>query len=136
MASNLHARNRWVYSQGSAGSMAVGMAAGTGQSHLPASRFSKAMVAGCLAGLLCLSANPANAQEADESGADASAGKEIVALLNKQINAALALPELKEKFSSVGLDMIGGTPEDFANIMRTEGERWAKVIKAANVKAK
>ena len=62
--------------------------------------------------------------------------KEIVALLNKQINAALALPELKEKFSSVGLDMIGGTSEDFANIMRTEGERWAKVIKAANVKAK
>jgi tripartite-type tricarboxylate transporter receptor subunit TctC len=62
--------------------------------------------------------------------------KEIVALLNKQINEALALPELKEKFSAAGLDMIGGSPEDFANIMRTEGERWAKVIKAANVKAK
>ena len=62
--------------------------------------------------------------------------KEIVALLNKQINEAMALPELKEKFSAAGLDTIGGSPEDFANIMRTEGERWAKVIKAANVKAK
>jgi tripartite-type tricarboxylate transporter receptor subunit TctC len=48
----------------------------------------------------------------------------------------MALPELKEKFAAAGLDIIGGTPEDFAGIMRTEGERWAKVIKAAGVKAK
>jgi tripartite-type tricarboxylate transporter receptor subunit TctC len=62
--------------------------------------------------------------------------KEIGALLNKQINETLALPDLKEKFSAAGLDVIGGSPEDFAGIMRTEGERWAKVIKAANIKAK
>jgi tripartite-type tricarboxylate transporter receptor subunit TctC len=62
--------------------------------------------------------------------------KDIVALLNKQINATLVLPDLKEKFSAAGLDIIGGTPEEFAGIMRSEGERWAKVIKAANVKAK
>ena len=49
---------------------------------------------------------------------------------------SIALPELKEKLRRVGLDPIGGSPEDFASIMRTEGERWAKVIKAANVKAK
>ncbi len=48
----------------------------------------------------------------------------------------MALPELKEKFAAAGLDPIGGTPEDFASTMRTEGERWAKVIKAANIKAK
>jgi tripartite-type tricarboxylate transporter receptor subunit TctC len=62
--------------------------------------------------------------------------KEIVALLNKQINEAIALPDVKEKFISLGLDPIGGTPVDFANVMRTEGERWAKVIKAAGIKAK
>jgi tripartite-type tricarboxylate transporter receptor subunit TctC len=62
--------------------------------------------------------------------------KEIVALLNKQINDTLALPEVKEKFAALGLDTIGGTPEDFASVMRSEGERWAKVIKAAGVKAK
>jgi tripartite-type tricarboxylate transporter receptor subunit TctC len=62
--------------------------------------------------------------------------KDIVALLNKQVNEAIVLPDVKEKFTSLGLDSIGGTPEDFANIMRTEGERWAKVIKAAGVKAK
>ncbi len=62
--------------------------------------------------------------------------KEIVALLNKHVNETVALPELKERLSSLGLDPIGGSPEDFAGIMRTEGERWAKVIKAAGVKAK
>jgi tripartite-type tricarboxylate transporter receptor subunit TctC len=62
--------------------------------------------------------------------------KNIVALLNKHVNETIALPELKEKLSGFGLDPIGGSPEDFAGIMRTEGERWAKVIKAAGVKAK
>ncbi len=62
--------------------------------------------------------------------------KEIVALLNKHVNETIAAPELKEKLSGFGLDPIGGSPEDFAGIMRSEGERWAKVIKAAGVKAK
>ena len=62
--------------------------------------------------------------------------KEIVALLNKQVNEAIALPEVKEKLVALGLDPIGGTPEDFATTMRAEGEKWAKVIKAANIKAK
>jgi tripartite-type tricarboxylate transporter receptor subunit TctC len=62
--------------------------------------------------------------------------KEIVALLNKQINAIIALPESKQKFTSLGLDPVGGTPEAFAKQMRAEGEKWAKVIKAANIKAK
>jgi tripartite-type tricarboxylate transporter receptor subunit TctC len=62
--------------------------------------------------------------------------KDIVALLNKQVNETIAQPDLKEKLVGLGLDPIGGTPEHFAKIMRTEGERWAKVIKAANIKAK
>jgi tripartite-type tricarboxylate transporter receptor subunit TctC len=66
----------------------------------------------------------------------AGTSKDIIALLNKQINDTLALPEVKEKFAALGLDIIGGTPQDFATVMRSEGERWAKVIKAAGVKAK
>jgi tripartite-type tricarboxylate transporter receptor subunit TctC len=62
--------------------------------------------------------------------------KEIVALLNKQINAAIVLPESKAKFASLGLDVVGGTPEAFAKQMRAEGDKWAKVIKAANIRAK
>jgi tripartite-type tricarboxylate transporter receptor subunit TctC len=65
----------------------------------------------------------------------AGAPKDIIALLNKQINGIIALPELKEKFAGLGLDPVGGTPEDFARDMRAEGEKWAKVIKAAGIKA-
>jgi tripartite-type tricarboxylate transporter receptor subunit TctC len=61
--------------------------------------------------------------------------KTIVTLLNREINSIIALPELKEKFAALGLDPIGGTPEDFSRDMRAEGEKWAKVIKAANIKA-
>jgi len=62
--------------------------------------------------------------------------KEIVDLLNKEINAIIALPESKERFASLGLDPVGGTPDAFAKQMRAEGEKWAKVIKAAGIKAK
>jgi tripartite-type tricarboxylate transporter receptor subunit TctC len=62
--------------------------------------------------------------------------KEIVALLNKQINEIIVAPEAKGKFSQLGLDVVGGTPEAFAKQMRAEGEKWAKVIKTANIKAK
>ena len=62
--------------------------------------------------------------------------KEIVALLNKEINAIITLPGSKDKLAALGLDLVGGSPEDFAKQMRAEGEKWAKVIKAANIKAK
>ena len=62
--------------------------------------------------------------------------KEIVALLNREIVKIIGLPESKEKFESLGLDPVGGTPQDFAKELRAEGEKWAKVIKAANIKAK
>jgi tripartite-type tricarboxylate transporter receptor subunit TctC len=65
----------------------------------------------------------------------AGAPKDIVTLLNREINKIIALPELKEKFAALGLDPVGGTPEDFARDMRAEGEKWAGVIKAANIKA-
>ena len=61
--------------------------------------------------------------------------KEIVALLNKEINAIITLPGSKEKLAALGLDLVGGTPEDFGKQLRAEGEKWAKVIKAAGIKA-
>jgi tripartite-type tricarboxylate transporter receptor subunit TctC len=64
------------------------------------------------------------------------APKDIVTLLNREINKIIALPESKAKFASLGLDPVGGTPEEFAKQLRAEGEKWAKVIKAAKIKAK
>jgi tripartite-type tricarboxylate transporter receptor subunit TctC len=62
--------------------------------------------------------------------------KEIIAILNKEINAIITTPTAKEKLAALGLDLVGGSPEDFAKQLRAEGEKWAKVIKAANIKAK
>jgi tripartite-type tricarboxylate transporter receptor subunit TctC len=62
--------------------------------------------------------------------------KEIVSLLNREINAIIALPALKLRFATLGLDPVGGTPAAFAQQLRAEGEKWAKVIKAAKIKAK
>jgi tripartite-type tricarboxylate transporter receptor subunit TctC len=42
---------------------------------------------------------------------------------------------VKERLATLGLDPVGGTPDDFAQQMRAEGEKWAKVIRTANIKA-
>ena len=60
--------------------------------------------------------------------------KEIVALINHEIVRIIALPDVKERFATLGLDPVGGTPDDFAQQMRAEGEKWEKVIRAANIK--
>src|SRR5262249_12191703 len=61
--------------------------------------------------------------------------KDIVTRLNQEIITIIALPDVKERFDQIGLDPVGGTPEEFTQQMRAEGEKWEKVIKAANIKA-
>jgi tripartite-type tricarboxylate transporter receptor subunit TctC len=61
--------------------------------------------------------------------------QEVITLLNREIVKIVALPELKERWTSLGLDPATGTPEEFAQQLKAEGEKWAKVIRAANVKA-
>ena len=61
--------------------------------------------------------------------------KDIIALLNREIVKIIALPELQARFASLGLDPVGGTPEQFGHQLRAEGDKWAKVIRAANIKA-
>jgi tripartite-type tricarboxylate transporter receptor subunit TctC len=60
---------------------------------------------------------------------------DIITLLNREIARVIALPDVKERFATLGLDPVGGTPDDFARDLRAEGEKWAKVIRAANIKA-
>jgi tripartite-type tricarboxylate transporter receptor subunit TctC len=61
--------------------------------------------------------------------------REIVARLNREINAALATPEVREKILAAGLLPVGGSAEQFDAHIRREMERWAKVIKARGIKA-
>ena len=67
-------------------------------------------------------------------GAPKGTPKEIIATLNKEINAILATPETKEKFANIGGAALGGTPEEYGKFIAAEIDKWGKVIKAANIK--
>ena len=59
---------------------------------------------------------------------------EIIAKLNKEINEALADPKLKAQLSDLGGIMLARTPADFGKLIADDTEKWAKVIRAANIK--
>jgi tripartite-type tricarboxylate transporter receptor subunit TctC len=60
---------------------------------------------------------------------------EIIALLNKQLNAGLADPKIKGRIVELGGTVVGGSPAEFATIISDATEKWAKVIKFAGIRA-
>jgi len=66
--------------------------------------------------------------------APAGTPPEAVARLSQALNAALAQPEVKEKFAGAGLDTVSSTPAEFAAFIRAEIVKWGKVAKEANIK--
>lgn len=59
----------------------------------------------------------------------------IATLLHKEITAVLQIPVVRTRLTEEGGDVVGGTPEQFAVYIELETEKWAKVVKAAGVKA-
>jgi tripartite-type tricarboxylate transporter receptor subunit TctC len=59
---------------------------------------------------------------------------EIVDKLNKEINAGLADPKIKARLADLGGTPFVGSPADFGKLIADETEKWAKVIKTANIK--
>ncbi|WP_439614681.1 Bug family tripartite tricarboxylate transporter substrate binding protein [Reyranella sp.] len=59
----------------------------------------------------------------------------IIELLNKQLNAGLADPKIRNRIIELGGTPLGGTPAEFAKILSEATEKWAKVIKFAGIKA-
>ena len=57
----------------------------------------------------------------------------IIELLNKQLNAGLADPKIRNRIIELGGTPLGGTPAEFAKILSEATEKWAKVIKDANI---
>ncbi|HET7731751.1 MAG TPA: tripartite tricarboxylate transporter substrate-binding protein, partial [Usitatibacter sp.] len=66
--------------------------------------------------------------------APAGTPKEIVAKLNGEFAKALAAPELVEHLRLEGADVVGGTPEQFGEFLKSEVERWGPVVRAAGIK--
>jgi tripartite-type tricarboxylate transporter receptor subunit TctC len=60
---------------------------------------------------------------------------DIVMKLNRDINAALKAPDLGQRWEKLGVEPLGGTPEDAVRRNKIETERWSKVIQAANLSA-
>jgi tripartite-type tricarboxylate transporter receptor subunit TctC len=60
---------------------------------------------------------------------------DIIDKLNRAINAGLADPKLKAQFENLGAEMFPGSPAEFGKFIADYTEKWAKVIRAAGVKA-
>jgi tripartite-type tricarboxylate transporter receptor subunit TctC len=57
----------------------------------------------------------------------------VIEKLNAAINRAL--PELKERYEALGMEITGGTAEAFGTFLRAERDRWAEVVKISGAKA-
>jgi len=66
--------------------------------------------------------------------APAATPRAIVVKLNREIVAILEAPDLKERFRTQGLDLVGSTPEAFAAFIRSELAKWRKVVKDSGAK--
>ena len=58
----------------------------------------------------------------------------IISLLNAKLKAVLRSPELSARFEQMGFDVIASSPGEFADHLKRENEKWAKVIKERNIR--
>jgi tripartite-type tricarboxylate transporter receptor subunit TctC len=70
------------------------------------------------------------------AGAIVPAGvpKTIIARLNAELNKALATPSVRDKLPEMGLEIVGGTPEQYAAHIKSEAVKWADVVKRSGAK--
>jgi tripartite-type tricarboxylate transporter receptor subunit TctC len=66
--------------------------------------------------------------------APAGTPKSILDRLNAEIGRTLNAPDVRERFTTLGFEALGGTPEEFGAYMRAETVKWAGVIRTANIK--
>ena len=65
--------------------------------------------------------------------APAGTPKDVVAKLNSTINAALKMDDVRSRLMGAGIEIQGGTPEQFAAVIRNEIDKWGRVTKAAGI---
>jgi tripartite-type tricarboxylate transporter receptor subunit TctC len=66
--------------------------------------------------------------------APAGTPRPIIDRVNQEVTAALRSAEVKQHLASEGAEVVASTPEQFAEYLRSETMKWAKVIKAAGIK--
>jgi tripartite-type tricarboxylate transporter receptor subunit TctC len=68
-------------------------------------------------------------------GAPRNTPAEIVATLNREINAALTDAKLKARLEGLGGTVLAGSPADFGKLLADETKKWAKVVRFSGAKA-
>jgi len=67
--------------------------------------------------------------------APAATPKDLLATISSDVHKALQDPGLREKIAALSAAVVGDTPEQFGATMRADSEKWARVIREANIKA-
>jgi tripartite-type tricarboxylate transporter receptor subunit TctC len=64
-------------------------------------------------------------------GVQAPAGtpEEIITLLSKEIQAAIQAPAVREKLATHGAEAVSNTPQQFEMYMRSESEKWRRIVR-------
>ena len=68
-------------------------------------------------------------------GAPGHTPAEIVASLNREINAGLADPDFAARLADLGGTIVAGSPAEFAKLIAEETEKWSRVVRAGNLTA-
>ena len=66
--------------------------------------------------------------------APAGTPREVIQRLNAEIKAILAMPEVQKRFVELGFDVVGDTPDEFAQFLRDENAKWKKIAEIAGTK--
>jgi tripartite-type tricarboxylate transporter receptor subunit TctC len=67
--------------------------------------------------------------------APAGTAPDIVATLSAGLSKILAAADTRDRFTALGMEAAGGTPQSFTHLLQAESDKWAKVIKAAGIAA-
>jgi tripartite-type tricarboxylate transporter receptor subunit TctC len=67
-------------------------------------------------------------------GAPRNTPAEIIATINREINAALADPKMRARLADLGGTPIPGSPDDYGRMLAAEIEKWSNVIRAAHIR--
>ena len=59
---------------------------------------------------------------------------ELTVRLNREINAIMMLPDVREKMEAIGVEAVNVTPEQFAATMRADAEKWGRLVKELGIK--
>jgi tripartite-type tricarboxylate transporter receptor subunit TctC len=68
------------------------------------------------------------------AGAPARTPREIIARLNEASVRALRSPEIRDRLTQIGFDVVASTPEEFGQFMKAEVDRWTSVVQRGGIK--